>query len=374
MNSFAVLADDVEDVGNDGAPAPATASAARAAPAAAAVKKVSAGTGAPPKRNIPLSNGGGRGGRDGRRGSFNDRRGGRGGYRGGRDGGRDGGHGGRGGHRGRGGYRGGGRGRGRGGRDRDRENGNGDYRRSSHRDSDGWEKSRGGVTVPVPPTDSSVVVPPTGDFEVPNGNDIVVPHETPVPPGDDDGANGDAGDTVEEEGGEAEDKGPPPPADMTLDEYLAQLKSTGSVSLKKKNPGFAGRKTNEMGGKMHKMKKADEEAPSDMSIMSAVSRKAAVAERTVKDSTHVAVADNAKNQEFFKDTNNANSANRANRGGGNRRTRGRDSRSHAHNHQGRNYNNDGSQDNRRNHYDRRRGGRTNAPNMNDTNAFPSLSA
>jgi len=91
---------------------------------------------------------------------------------------------------------------------------------------------------------------------------------------------------------------------MTLDEYLAQLKSTGSVSLKKKNPGFAGRKTNEMGGKMHKMKKADEEAPSDMSIMSAVSRKAAVAERTVKDSTHVAVADNAKNQEFFKDTNN----------------------------------------------------------------------
>lgn len=373
MNSFAVLADDVEDV-DEVAPTTAatTTTPTRAAPTAAPVKKSppASASASAPKRNIPLSNGGARGGRDGRRGSFSDRRGGRGGYRGGRDGSRGGRDGGRGGRGRRDGYRGGGggfRGRGRGGgggyHNRDRENGD-DYqgRRGSNRDSDGWENSRGGVTVPVPPTaDTGVVLPPTGDIEVPNGNGT---HETPVtlpPTGNDETANGERGDGAGEDG-EAESKGPPPPADMTLDEYMAKLKTANVVSLKK---GGGTRKTNEMGGKMKALKKADDESPGDLSIMSAVSRKAAVAERTVKDSTHVAVADNAKNQEFFKNSG-------ANSG---RRTRGRDFRTHAHNHQG--FRNDGSQDTRRNYGDRRRGGnggRSNAPNMDDTNAFPALNA
>lgn len=201
------------------------------------------------------------------------------------------------------------------------------------------------------------MVPPTGvSFEVPNGNNFG--SETPAPPTEGDVAapNGNTGDDVEDE--EPEDKGPPPPADMSLDEYLAKKKAAESVSLKAGGPG---RKIGEIG--LQKLKKADDEKPAALSIMSAVTRKAAVAERNIKDSTHVAVADNAKNQEFFK-----------NSGHNNRRTRGRDFRTHAHNHQG--FRNDGPQDTRRSHYDRRRGGnsRSNAPNVDDTNAFPALSA
>lgn len=104
--------------------------------------------------------------------------------------------------------------------------------------------------------------------------------------------------------------------EMTLDEYMAEkkakaleMRALSSKSSRKVNNGKLG-----VGGKMAVLKKkgAEIESTDETSIMSAVSIKRAVEERAVKDSTHAAVADNAKNQQFFK-----NSASHRGRGYGN---------------------------------------------------------
>ncbi len=143
------------------------------------------------------------------------------------------------------------------------------------------------------------------------------------------------------------------PADMSLDEYLAQRKGDARLELRKSG---VGRKANEVGGKMAKLKKGDEEEVQETSIMSAVSLKEKVNERAVKDSTQTAVAHNAKNQEFFKNA----------PGHGNRSYRGRGGRGRGYG-RGRDY---------RPRYESRRVNNVNvqSPNVDDPTAFPSLSA
>ena len=147
------------------------------------------------------------------------------------------------------------------------------------------------------------------------------------------------------------------PADMTLDEYLAQKKADARVELRKSG---INRKANEVGGKMAVLKKGNEDDLQETSIMSAVTLKEKANERAVKDSTHTAVAHKAKNQEFFKNVPGFNNHGRSYRGRGRGRGRGGYGR-------GRDY---------RGRYEGRHMNNVNvqSPNVDDPTAFPTLGA
>lgn len=178
-----------------------------------------------------------------------------------------------------------------------------------------------------------------------------------------------------------EDAPPPPPKEkeMTFEEYQAK-KAQLSSGLASLNTRKGRRADNGDFSKMSVLKKTDVAEPeNDSSIMSTVGVKEQLGSKTLKDSTHTAVAKNAEIQQFFK---------REPRSGSNR---GRDRRYNGDSRSGRNgpaRHEGGNRPQRDYRRDQRNGytprgddasGRSfssphvaMAPNVDDTAAFPSL--
>lgn len=244
---------------------------------------------------------------------------------------------GRSGYRGRGGR--GGRGRGRGGRGRGGRSFNRD--RERERDPDGWERPPRPAATPTAPANASATpAPQPGTNEANgNGNPAAAPADESEPKTE---ANCDASTEAQPEAKAVavEEKS------MGLAEYLAQ-KKTAAAGVGLKRGDAPTRKASEFGGKMAPLRKQNDTA--ETSIFSAVAMKSETESRAAAaagGATNPANVKDEATQQFFRS--------QPRRGRGRGGYRGDDRHGPG------------------NSYGRRPG--PNAPNVDDTNAFPALSA